>query len=187
MKIYTRTGDEGYTGLFFGGRVPKNDPRCEAYGAVDHVVSAMGVARAFCRDEKVKTVILDIQNQLFTVGAELATLPENYETMKNSYKVIIPEMVTQLENKLDELDAEVNLPPSFILPGASPGSAILDLARTTLREAERRILDLQELGQLVNKEILPYINRLSDLLFMLARYEDRNLPDELITGQKINE
>ena len=96
-------------------------------------------------------------------------------------------MVTELENKLDELDEEVNLPPSFILPGASPGSAILDLARTTLREAERRILDLQELGQLVNKEILPYINRLSDLLFMLARYEDRALPDELITGQKINE
>ena len=100
MKIYTRTGDEGQTGLFFGGRVPKNDPRCEAYGAVDHVVSAMGVARAFCKDENVKTVILDIQNQLFTVGAELATLAENYETMKNSYKVITSEMVTQLENKL---------------------------------------------------------------------------------------
>ena len=73
------------------------------------------------------------------------------------------------------------------MPGASRGSAILDMARTTLREAERRILDLQELGQLVNKDILPYINRLSDLLFMLARYEDRDLPDELITGQKIHE
>jgi cob(I)alamin adenosyltransferase len=96
-------------------------------------------------------------------------------------------MVTELEQLIDELDTEVELPPSFILPGASPGSAILDLARTTLREAERRILDLEELGQLVNKQILPYVNRLSDLLFMLARYEDKDLPNELITGQKINE
>ena len=187
MKIYTRAGDEGETGLFFGGRVPKNDPRCEAYGSVDHVVSAMGAARAFCKDEKVKRIIIDIQNQLFIVGAELATLSENYNVMKESYKIIVPEMVTELEQLIDELDAEVELPPSFILPGASPGSAILDLARTTLREAERRILDLEELGQLVNKQILSYVNRLSALLFMLARYEDKDLPDELITGQKINE
>ena len=187
MKIYTRTGDDGETGLFFGGRVPKNDPRCEAYGSVDHVVSALGVARALCKDGYVKSLILDIQNQLFTVGAELATLPENYEAMKNSYKVIGSGMVTDLEIKLDELDSKINLPPSFILPGASPGSASLDLARTALRESERRILDVQDLGHLVNKEILPYINRLSDLLFMLARYEDRDLPDELITGQKNDE
>ena len=88
MKIYTRAGDKGETGLFFGGRVPKNDPRCEAYGSVDHVVSAMGTARAFCKDEKVKRIIIDIQNQLFTVGAELATLPENYDAMKKTYKII---------------------------------------------------------------------------------------------------
>tara|TARA_Y100000758_G_scaffold144777_1_gene102610 strand:+ start:618 stop:1181 length:564 start_codon:yes stop_codon:yes gene_type:complete len=187
VKIYTRAGDKGETGLFFGGRVPKNDPRCEAYGSVDHVVSAMGTARAFCKDEKVKRIIIDIQNQLFTVGAELATLPENYDTMKDAYKIIVPEMVIELEQLIDELDSEVKLPPSFILPGASPGSAVLDLARTALREAERRILDVEELGQLVNRQIIPYVNRLSDLLFMLARYEDRDLPDELITGQKINE
>ena len=187
MKIYTRAGDKGETGLFFGGRVPKNDPRCEAYGSVDHVVSAMGTARAFCKDEKVKRIIIDIQNQLFTVGAELATLPENYDTMKKSYKIIVPEMVIELEQLIDELDSEVKLPPSFILPGASPGSAVLDLARTALREAERRILDVEELGQLVNRQIIPYVNRLSDLLFMLARYEDKDLPIELITGQKINE
>jgi cob(I)alamin adenosyltransferase len=90
----------------------------------------MGTARAFCKDEKVKRIIIDIQNQLFTVGAELATLPENYDTMKDSYKIIVPEMVIELEQLIDELDSEVKLPPSFILPGASPGSAVLDLART---------------------------------------------------------
>ena len=185
MKIYTKTGDEGKTDLFFGGRVSKNDLRCEAYGETDSSVSAMGLARALCADPKVKLILRDLQNQLFTIGAELATLPENYSKMKEHYRTTSPETVKALERTIDELESEVDLPPSFIIPGASPGSAALDLARSNLRSAERRIIDLDGEGILVNKEILSYINRLSDLLFMLARYEDRALPTEVITGQKI--
>lgn len=187
MKIYTKTGDEGKTDLFFGGRVSKNDLRCEAYGETDSSVSAMGLARALCADPKVKLILRDLQNQLFTIGAELATLPENYSKMKEHYKTTSPETVKALERTIDELESKVDLPPSFIIPGASPGSAALDLARSNLRSAERRIIDLDGEGILVNKEILSYINRLSDLLFMLARYEDRALPTEVITGQKIED
>ena len=96
-------------------------------------------------------------------------------------------LVRALKEIVDELESEVDLPPSFIIPGASPGSAALDLARSSLRSAERRIIDLDSEGILVNKEILSYINRLSDLMFMLARYEDRALPTEVITGQKIED
>ena len=187
MKIYTKTGDEGKTDLFFGGRVSKNDLRCEAYGETDSSVSAMGLARALCADSKVKLILRDLQNQLFTIGAELATLPENYSKMKEHYRTTSSETVKALERTIDELESEVDLPPSFIIPGASPGSAALDLARSNLRSAERRIIDLDGEGILVNKEILSYINRLSDLLFMLARYEDRALPTEVITGQKIED
>tara|TARA_Y100000780_G_C13640782_1_gene400415 strand:+ start:234 stop:824 length:591 start_codon:yes stop_codon:yes gene_type:complete len=187
LKIYTKTGDEGKTDLFFGGRVSKNDLRCEAYGETDSSVSAMGLARALCADSKVKLILRDLQNQLFTIGAELATLPENYSKMKEHYRTTSPETVKALERTIDELESKVDLPPSFIIPGASPGSAALDLARSNLRSAERRIIDLDGEGILVNKEILSYINRLSDLLFMLARYEDRALPTEVITGQKIED
>tara|TARA_Y100000815_G_C13169504_1_gene435002 strand:- start:62 stop:652 length:591 start_codon:yes stop_codon:yes gene_type:complete len=187
LKIYTKTGDEGKTDLFFGGRVSKNDLRCEAYGETDSSVSAMGLARALCADSKVKLILRDLQNQLFTIGAELATLPENYSKMKEHYRTTSPETVKALERTIDELESKVDQPPSFIIPGASPGSAALDLARSNLRSAERRIIDLDGEGILVNKEILSYINRLSDLLFMLARYEDRALPTEVITGQKIED
>ena len=96
-------------------------------------------------------------------------------------------MVIKLESFIDELSCEVELPPNFILPGSSPGSASLDLARASIRTAERRIIGLDELGMLNNKTIISYINRLSDLLFMLARYEDKDLPVEVITGQKLDE
>jgi|TARA_B110000263_G_scaffold249595_1_gene267683 cob(I)alamin adenosyltransferase len=187
LKIYTRTGDDGTTGLFFGGRVQKNDIRCEAYGEIDNSVAAIGLARTLVKDSFVKNLLVDLQNQLFIVGAELATLEENYEIMNKSYKIISLDMITNIENHIDNLTELVVLPPNFILPGASPGSASLDLARTTLRSAERRIIDLSDEGLLVNKNILLYINRLSDLLFILARFEDRELPVEVITGQKKDE
>ena len=187
MNIYTKTGDDGETGLFWGGRVLKNDPRCEAYGAIDQAVSAMGLARATCEDSVVKDLILRIQNELFTVGAELATLAENYPEMQKHYRTVNDEMIIELERIIDDLGEVVELPPNFIIPGASVGSSALDVARSTLRVSERRIVDLDANGLLVNKNILKYINRLSDTLFMMARYEDRNLPIEVITGQKINE
>jgi cob(I)alamin adenosyltransferase len=187
LNIYTKTGDDGETGLFWGGRVLKNDPRCEAYGAIDQAVSAMGLARATCEDSVVKDLILRIQNELFTVGAELATLAENYPEMQKHYRTVNDEMIIELERIIDDLGEAVELPPNFIIPGASVGSSALDVARSTLRVSERRIVDLDANGLLVNKNILKYINRLSDTLFMMARYEDRNLPIEVITGQKINE
>ena len=187
MKIYTKTGDDGTTGLFFGGRVQKNDIRCEAYGEIDNAVAAIGLARSLVKDSFIKNLLVDLQNQLFTVGAELATLEENYDLMSKSYKTISLDMIINMENHIDNLTESVSLPPNFILPGASPGSSALDLARTTLRSAERRIIDLYDEGLLVNNNVLVYINRLSDLLFILARFEDRDLPVEIITGQKKDE
>ena len=187
LKIYTKTGDEGKTDLFFGGRVSKNNIRCEAYGETDSVVSALGLARSLCKDEKVRANILNIQNHLFTVGAELATLPENYLKMKDYYKTISEPMIIEMESLIDELSEEVDLPPNFVISGASTGSAALDIARSTLRSAERRIVDLNDMRSLVNPHILTFVNRLSDLLFMLSRYEDRYLPTEIISGQKLDD
>ncbi len=187
MKIYTKTGDNGDTGLFFGGRVRKNDVRCEANGSIDETVSSLGIARSFCQNPEVLTILLEIQNSLFTAAAELATLPENYKDLKKYYKIIDSENVSKLEKTIDYIDSQIQLPPSFILPGASSGSAAIDLSRSILRRAEREIVTLKDEGKLVNEFVLKYINRLSDLLFMLARFEDKNLPLEIITGQKLND
>ncbi|MSQ11166.1 MAG: cob(I)yrinic acid a,c-diamide adenosyltransferase [Dehalococcoidia bacterium] len=185
VKIYTKTGDKGQTGLLYGGRVPKNDPRVETYGLVDEACSAMGLGRALSNDAKVKEILLHTQRELFTVGAELATDPSARDSFLKHFTPVTSEMTTRLERWIDELDAVVKLPPSFVIPGASPASAAIDVARTALRTAERRIVGLHEAGMLANEEVLRYVNRLADLLFMLARYEDRRLPPELLTGARI--
>ncbi|MBI4200798.1 MAG: cob(I)yrinic acid a,c-diamide adenosyltransferase [Chloroflexi bacterium] len=182
VKIYTKRGDTGETGLLYGGRVSKTDPRCEAYGTTDEAISALGLARALSSSPRVKEIITQAQRELFTVGAELATGPSEYSTMQRHFKAVSAPMVERLEHLIDELDAEVKLPRSFILPGASAASSALDLARTILRRAERRVVGLREAGLLVNPEVLRYLNRLGDLLFMLARYEDRALPLEKLTA-----
>ena len=156
MKIYTKSGDQGETGLFFGGRVPKSDARCEAYGEADSVVSYMGLARALCLDKDNKELLLHIQNRMFTVGAELATLPENYEKLTDYYHTIDSEMVTELEKYIDKLSDSVDLPPDFIVAGASPGSAALDVARTGVRTLERRLVALDSNSMLVNGETVSY-------------------------------
>jgi cob(I)alamin adenosyltransferase len=179
MKIYTKSGDEGETGLFLGGRVSKADPRPEAYGWADTAVSAMGLARALCVDEQVKEILLRVQREMFTLGAELATDPARNELLEKRFARITPDMVTRLEKTIDELDAQIELPPEFIVPGASAGSGALDLARSLLRTGERRAVGLHREGKLPNIELMRYLNRLSDLLFMLARFEDRGLPLEL--------
>lgn len=181
VKIYTRQGDTGETGLLYGGRVSKADVRCEAYGTTDEANSALGLARALSQDAKVKEVLMQVQRELFTVGAELATDPAQYENLQRHFPVVTPAMVQRMERTIDELDAEVQLPRSFVIPGASAASAALDLARTILRRAERHAVALKEADLLVNPEVLRYLNRLSDLVFMLARYEDRALPKELLT------
>ena len=185
MRIYTRSGDDGTTGLLFGGRVPKTDPRCEAYGEADLAVSAMGLARALSSDLRVKEIILQAQREMFTVESELATDADNYHHFTGAFHAITPENVSRLEGLIDELKAEVELPPKFIIPGASPVSGALDLARTAVRGAERRIVALDEQGMLVNRELLHYVNRLSDLLFILARYEDRELSFDIVTGTRV--
>ena len=182
MKVYTKKGDTGQTGLLLGGRVSKSDARCEAYGAADESVSAMGLARALCNDKRVKEIILKVQREMFTVSAELATDPAHYRTLKTKYSVVTEKMVTDLERLIDEIDSQIELPPEFIVPGTSSGSGALDLSRSLVRTTERRVVSLNEQHPLPNLRVLKYINRLSDLLFMLARLEDRENPLELANG-----
>ena len=183
MKIYTKSGDEGETGLLFGGRISKADIRTEAYGSTDHAVSAIGLARALSDDERVKDILLEVQREMFMIGAELATDNSNRHHLLRRFRIVSEDDVARLESLIDQLNEEVRLPPKFIIPGASPGSAAIDVARTQTRNAERRVIELRNRDMLPNAQIMIYLNRLSDLLFMLARYEDRHLPMEIVTGQ----
>ena len=151
-KIYTKTGDEGDTKLLFGLTVSKSGPRCEAYGATDQAVSAMGLARALCADDRVKEIVLQTQHEMFIVGAELATDESKYEYLQNNLSIVTPDMVIRLEEWIDELNGLMQLPNAFIIPGASAGSGALDLARGQLRTSERRVVALKEAGLLVNSE-----------------------------------
>ncbi len=172
MKSFNKRGDEGETSLLYGGRVLKSNPRCEAYGTIDEAVAALGLARNLVKQEKVKTTILGIQKELFTVGAELATEVESYDKLLSHFQPVTEEMAEELEKLIDEVEAEVEMPAAFIIPGSCPGSAALDLARTIVRRAERRALSLKEEGKVTNPALFQYLNRLADLLFVLARYEE---------------
>lgn len=183
MKIYTKKGDTGETGLLFGGRVSKADPKTDSYGSVDTAISAMGLARALCLDPWVKATVLKTQHEMFTVATELATSPDHYGLLKERFSIVTAEMVEGLEKHIDEISAQITMPRSFIVPGASAGSGALDLARTLVRDSERKVVALGEAGKVPNPEILRYLNRLSDLLFMLARFEDRDVPFEITTGE----
>ena len=125
-----------------------------------------------------------LQREMFTVGAELATTPGKHDQLESSFSAVTAEMVEQTERDIDDLDGQIDLPNSFIIPGASAASGALDVARTTLRRAERRVVALSEEEPFENPEVLRYLNRISDLLFMLARYEDRSMPFERLTGEK---
>ena len=184
VKVYTRRGDTGETGLLFGGRVPKDDPRCDAYGTVDTAVSAMGLARALCGDAWVKGVLLEVQRDMFVVGSELATDPSDYGRLRSTFGVVTADMVAKLERLIDEVNAQIELPRAFIVPGGSAGSGALDLARSLVREIERRVVALQGARAEPKPEVLRYLNRLSDLLFMLARFEDKDLPAQLSSGEE---
>ena len=183
-RLYTRFGDNGETSLLYGGRVSKNDLHTEAYGITDEAVSAMGLARALSQDQRVQDLIRELQKELFTIAAELATEPDKYELFQQHFKPVTPEMVQNLEKTIDSLEEGVEMPNVFILPGGSPASAAIDLARCIIRTAERRVVALREAGKLTNDLIVIYLNRLGDLLFVLARYEDRELPLERVTGER---
>ncbi len=180
MKIYTRTGDDGTTSLFAGGRVKKDDARVEAYGTVDELNSVLGIARAISKNDEINGIIQEIQNYLFHLGADLAT-PFEVENLR--VKRISKEDVEKIEKWIDEIDLRLEPLRNFILPGGTLLASFLHLARTVCRRAERRIVYLSE-REKINTQIIPFINRLSDLLFVLARYANKieNVPDVKWTG-----
>lgn len=171
-SIVTKGGDQGETSLLYGGRVSKDDPRTEAYGALDEAISALGLARSLCTQRAVQERILELERQCFTVGAELATGKGERGKLERHFPTLGPEAADELELEVHRLEATVGLPDGFVLPGGSPGAAALDLGRTLIRRAERRAVTLMRSGDLENPEVLRYLNRLSDLLFMLARQEE---------------
>jgi cob(I)alamin adenosyltransferase len=173
LKIYTRKGDDGTTGLWYGGRVSIAGGRPEAYGAVDEAASALGLCRAACGpdDDEVHQDILRIQNELFVLGAELATAPEAAGRLEAGVSKVTEEMIDRLERDIDRYMERVDLPPKFVIPGGTELSARLDVARTAVRRAERRVVEL-ETGGLP----LTYLNRASDAIYAIARYTDEPNP-----------
>jgi len=160
----------------------KTDLRFEACGTIDEAVSALGVARALATDPFVHRTIEETQRGLFTVGAELVTANEEYSKLQEHFDVITPQMTARVELTIDSLVSQIELPRAFIIPGASVTSAALDVARTIIRRAERRAVGLNEARLLANIEVLRYLNRIADLVFSLARFEDRNLPFEQLNS-----
>ena len=150
----------------------KADPRTEAYGSVDEAISSLGAARALVTDPSRHAIILRLQSELFTVGAELATDPAEYDNLEKHFKVVTSDFTHRVESEILELEKRVPLPDAFVIPGGTAAGAALDVARTVVRRAERRIVGLQQSGYEVKGELLRYVNRLSDLLFMLARAEE---------------
>ena len=171
MKIYTRRGDDGTTGLFFGGRVTKDDTGPEAYGSVDEAVSALGAARAIASDELAEAV-LAVQRDLFVVGAELATGPDNRKKLVPGESLTTAEMVERLETRIDEIEERFGMPTEFVVPGGSQTAAALDMARSVVRRAERRAVTHMAVIDVDDSEVVRYLNRLADYLYMLARAEE---------------
>ena len=177
-KIYTRKGDDGTTSLWYGGRVPKHHGRTEAYGALDEACSELGVARALCGAEMTELAadILRLQDDLFVAGAELATAPEASERLEDGISRTTEAMVATMEERIDRYMSEVELPPQFVIPGGTQLSAQLDVARTTIRRAERHISALNEAGALASETVIHFVNRASDLAYAMARYADSDDP-----------
>ncbi|MBX4870976.1 MULTISPECIES: cob(I)yrinic acid a,c-diamide adenosyltransferase [Rhizobium] len=180
-KIYTKTGDDGTTGLASGGRRRKDDLRVEAYGTIDEANSAIGVARLYTTGlPELDAMLMSIQNDLFDLGADLATpdtgAPPAYEPLR-----IVETQVARIERDIDRLNSDLDPLKSFILPGGSPAAAHLHLARTTARRAERLMVTLARRdGEIVGEQAMKYINRLSDFLFVAARHaNDRGRADVL--------
>lgn len=167
--VSTRRGDDGFTNLWGSQRVPKYHDRPESYGTLDEANSFLGLARAMSNHQRVKTAIYEIQQDLYVMMAELATPDEDYE--KSRYK-ITAEHVEKLDKLLEELKSQVELPRAFITPGDTMAGAALDVARTVIRRAERIIARLFHSEEISNQQVLRYLNRLSDVVWVLGRYEE---------------
>jgi cob(I)alamin adenosyltransferase len=178
VKIYTKKGDDGTTSLWYGGRVPKHHGRTDAYGTLDEACSALGVARALCGpDEKeLAADVLRLQDYLFVAGAELATAPEAAGRLEDGVSRTTAAMVAELEALIDRYMSEVELPPQFVIPGGNQLSAQLDVARTIVRRAERRISALAEADELADETVIHFVNRASDLVYAMARFADVDDP-----------
>ncbi len=175
MSIATKTGDHGTTGLMYGHRVPKNHPRVEACGTLDELNSAIGLARATATEKFVGENLFWIQKSLVDVMGEVGVLTADlprYE--KAGFKLVTPELTAKLDALVQEIEAQKISFAGWATPGATQNSAALDVARSTCRRAERRVFDLQAAGELKNAEILIFLNRLSDLLWLFARWSERN-------------
>jgi cob(I)alamin adenosyltransferase len=185
LRIYTKKGDDGTTGLWYGGRVEKSALRTAAYGTLDEASSALGLARAACGpdDGELAADILALQNELFVAGAELATAPEAADRLEDGVSRITAEMTDALDEDIDRYMARVELPPKFVIPGGTELSARLDLARTIIRRAERAVVRIKLAEELASNEILRFLNRASDLCFAMARFADEAEP-ELFEGRR---
>ncbi|MDW5314967.1 cob(I)yrinic acid a,c-diamide adenosyltransferase [Rhizobium sp. PL01] len=180
-KIYTKTGDDGTTGLATGPRRLKSDLRVDAYGTIDETNSFIGLARQHTVDiATLDAMLMRIQNDLFDLGADLST-PDTGETLAYEPLRIIAAQVSRLEAEIDELNADLDPLRSFVLPGGSGAAATLHIARTVSRRAERLMVDLARMdGEIVSKDALAYVNRLSDFLFVAARWtNDKGKSDVL--------
>lgn len=171
MSIVSKAGDKGTTALMYGRRVSKCDPRVEAYGCVDELNSALGLARASAEHDFVRDNLLFIQQDLVTLMGELATAVEDLPRyVKDGYPLVMSQITSKLDKLIREIEARKIVFQGWAMPGASPASAALDVARTVCRRAERRVCALQKADQLHNAEVMTYLNRLADLLWLLARW-----------------
>jgi cob(I)alamin adenosyltransferase len=174
--VATGKGDDGTTGLLYGGRVAKDDARTEAYGTVDEAVAALGLARAELAAAGLRDLaasILRWQRELFVVGAELATNPTARERLEDGVTRVSERMLDGVETELREQEGGMVMPREFVVPGETKASAALELARAVVRRAERRIVSLDRAGELGGEWLLPYVNRLADLLWVLARVAEQ--------------
>ncbi|NCP15454.1 cob(I)yrinic acid a,c-diamide adenosyltransferase [bacterium] len=167
--LFTRTGDDGTTGLLGEGRLPKSHPRLEALGSLDEASAALGLARSLCQAEQTGPLLVGVQRDLYALMAEVAATPENAA----QFRSLDSGRVQWLESQAEAISALVPLPDEFILPGDSPGAAAMSLARTIVRRAERRLAGLLETGEIKNQILLQYLNRLSSLCFALELLENQ--------------
>ena len=177
MKIYTKTGDKGETGLLGGKRVPKDDERIEAYGTIDELNSVIGVVLNYINNKEVLDLLEVIQNNLFVIGSDLAS-PQEKEGIRSRISLVKQEEINKLEKAIDYFDSKLDALKNFILPGGAKGASMFHLARTVCRRAERRVITLKNNAD-INENIIVYLNRLSDLLFVLSRYDNKinDIPD----------
>ena len=183
MSIATRTGDRGTTGLMYNRRVSKCHPRVAAYGTVDELNSAIGMARALTPHRWLGDNLLPIQKDLVTVMGELATAVDDLERYaRDGFPLVAPELTKRLDNLVAEIEAQKIAFKGWATPGATPDAAALDLARTIARRAERHVCALQETDELRNPEIIVYLNRLSDLLWLMARWTESRITPPPTTG-----